>query len=166
MNFKEQNEWKTRFYLPTGIRSVWLSENHSVNEGIWVIFGKKDGPETLTPDEAVEEALCFGWIDSRMKSIDNETYIEYFCPRRKNSKWSERNKATVAKLETQGRMTDFGRMKVEEAKKNGMWNAEIPPSVSEEQITDFARKIEGSEQTKINRLDKIIERLNKNLKPM
>ncbi len=172
---------------------TWLSENHSTNDGIWLIFGKKNGPKTLTADEAVEEALCFGWIDSQMKSIDHKTYIEYFCPRRKSSKWSERNKATVTTLEAQGRMTDFGRAKVEEAKKNGKWNIETPPPVSEEQITDFACKLEGiepacsnfaamsfsvrrtytlfyldakSEQTKVNRLNKIIEHLNKNLKPM
>ncbi len=172
---------------------TWLSENHSTNEGIWLIFGKKNGPKTLTPDEAVEEALCFGWIDSQMKSIDEETYIEYFCPRRKSSKWSERNKTTVVLLETQGRMTDSGRAKVEEARKNGKWYIETPPPLSEEQIAEFARKLEGfepahsnftamsfsvrrtytllyldakSEQTKISRLNKIIERLNKNLKPM
>ncbi|MDD2436700.1 MAG: YdeI/OmpD-associated family protein [Massilibacteroides sp.] len=172
---------------------AWLSENHSTNEGIWLIFGKKNGPKTLTADEAVEEALCFGWIDSQMKSIDDKTYIEYFCPRRKNSKWSERNKTTIVLLETQGRMTDHGRTKVEEAKKNGRWNAQTPPSVSEDQIAVFARKLEGiepaysnftamsfsvrrtytlwyldakSEQTKITRFDRIVERLNKNLKPM
>jgi len=172
---------------------TWLSENHSINKGIWLIFGKKNGPKTLTADEAVEEALCFGWIDSQMKNLDDKTYIEYFCPRRKNSKWSERNKTTVERLEAQGRMTDFGRAKVEEAKKNGKWYTETPPTVTEIQISDFARLFEGiepacsnfsamsfsvrrtytlfyldakSEQTKITRLNKIIERLNKNLKPM
>ncbi len=172
---------------------TWLSENHSADEGIWLIFGKKNGPKSLTPDEAVEEALCFGWIDSQMRSIDDKTYIEYFCPRRKVSKWSERNKATVAKLEVQGRMTDVGRAKVEEAKKNDKWNIATPPPVSEEEIANLARLLEGfepacsnfaamsfsvrrtytlwyldakSEQTKITRLKKIIERLHKNLKPM
>lgn len=172
---------------------AWLSNNYSVSEGVWLTFGKKGGPKTLTPDEAVEEALCFGWIDSQMKSIDDKTYIEYFCPRRNNSKWSERNKATVSLLEAQGLMTDFGRAKVEEAKKNGKWYVETPAPISEEQIAEFARKFEGtepafsnfaamsfsvrrtytllyldakSEQTKISRLNKIVERLNKNLKPM
>jgi uncharacterized protein YdeI (YjbR/CyaY-like superfamily) len=158
-----------------------------------LIFGKKNGPKTLMLDEAVEEALCFGWIDSLMKSVDEETYIEYYCPRRKNSNWSERNKATVAKLESQGKMTDYGRIKIEEAKKNGKWDAAKPQPASEGEISMFAERIKGiepaythfmamspsvkrtytlwyldakSEQTKINRLNKIIERLNKNLKPM
>lgn len=171
----------------------WLSENHSTSDGAWLIFGKKNGPTTLTADEAVEEALRYGWIDSQMKSIDDKIYVEYFCPRRKNSKWSERNKATVAVLETQGRMTEFGRAKVEEAKKNGQWNTATPPAVTEEQIAVLARMLEGyepassnfaamsfsvrrtytllyldakTEQTRISRLNKIVERLNKNLKPM
>ncbi len=171
----------------------WLSENHSANEGIWLIFGKKNGPKTLTPDQAVEEALCFGWIDSQMKSVDDKTYIEYFCPRRKTSKWSERNKATVAALEAQGRMTEYGSARIDEAKNNGKWDMLPTAIISEEQIADFARKIEGfepacanftamspsvrrtytlwyldakSDQTKANRLNKIIDRLNKNLRPM
>jgi uncharacterized protein YdeI (YjbR/CyaY-like superfamily) len=158
-----------------------------------LIFGKKNGPKTLTADEAVEEALCFGWIDSQMKSIDDKTYIEYFCSRRKSSKWSERNKATVIRLEAQGRMTDFGRTKIEEAKQNGMWDAAKPQPISEEQInilTELLKAVEPacsnfaamspsvrrtytawyfdakSESSRKNRLDKIIERLNKNLKPM
>ncbi len=172
---------------------AWLSENHATNEGIWLIFGKKNGPKTLTPDEAVEEALCFGWIDSLMKSFDDKTYIEYFCPRRKNSKWSDRNKATIAVLEAQGRMTEHGRIKIEEAKKNGKWDIQSMQPASEEQINALTRKLEGIEpaysnftamspsvrrtytmwyldakleQTKITRFDKIVERLNKNLKPM
>lgn len=144
MKQQEQDDNRIPFSDREAFRT-WLSENHSVNEGIWLIFGKKNGPKTLTPDEAVEEALCFGWIDSQMKSIDDKTYIEYFCPRRKNSKWSERNKATVAVLEAQGRMTGYGRAKVEDAKKNGKWDVQTPPPVSEEQIAVFARHLEGIE---------------------
>lgn len=84
-----------------------------------LLFGKAGGPKTIKAAEALEEALCFGWIDGQMKSIDDKTYKKYFSMRRDKSKWSEKNKALVKTLEERGLMTDFGRKKIEEAKKNG-----------------------------------------------
>lgn len=97
----------------------WLCENCLSNAGVWLLFGKAGGPKTIKAGEALEEALCFGWIDGQMQSIDDKTYKKYFSMRRDNSKWSEKNKALAERLEERGLMTDFGRTKIEEAKKTG-----------------------------------------------
>lgn len=112
----------------------WLSEHCLSDAGVWLLFGKAGGPKTLKADEALEEALCYGWIDGQMQRIDERSYGKYFSPRRGNSKWSEKNKALAARLEQQGRMTDHGRRKIAEARKNGQWDAPKAPPVSEEQI--------------------------------
>ena len=116
----------------------WLTENCLSTDGVWLLFGKHGNPKTLKADEALEEALCFGWIDGQMQSIDSNTYKKYFSLRRANSKWSEKNKALVKVLEERGLMTDHGRSKIEEAKQNGQWNAPKPTAVTEEQITELA----------------------------
>ena len=113
---------------------AWLNENNASSEGVWLLFGKKGGPRTITAPEALEEALCFGWIDGQMQSLDETAYKKYFSARRANSKWSEKNKTLVEKLEQQGKMADFGRKKIEEAKSNGQWNAPKPLPVTSEQI--------------------------------
>ena len=69
---------------------TWLSEHCLSDEGVWLLFGKAGGPKTIKAAEALEEALCFGWIDGQMKSIDDKSYIKYFSQRRKNSKWSQK----------------------------------------------------------------------------
>ena len=112
----------------------WLSDHCLSNAGVWLLFGKAGGPKTIKASEALEEALCFGWIDGQMQSIDDKTYKKYFSLRRKDSKWSEKNKALVKGLEEQGLMTGWGRKKIEEAKENGQWDAPKSPTVTEEQI--------------------------------
>ena len=84
----------------------WLSEHCLSGDGIWLLFGKSGGPKTIKAGEALEEALCFGWIDGQMKSIDDKTYKKYFSMRREKSKWSEKNKALAKELEERGIMTD------------------------------------------------------------
>ena len=95
----------------------WLYEHCLSNAGVWLLFGKAGGPKTIKAGEALEEALCFGWIDGQMQRIDDKTYKKYFSMRREKSKWSEKNKALAKSLEERGLMTDFGRKKIEEAKK-------------------------------------------------
>ena len=171
----------------------WLSENCLSDDGIWLLFGKSGGPKTIKAAEALEEALCFGWIDGLMQSIDDKTYKKYFSMRRENSKWSEKNKALVGSLEERGLMTDFGRKKIEEAKKNGQWDAPKPAAITEEQIAQLSALLEGHEPARTNwmamplsvkktytrayfdaktdagrekRIAWIVDRLDKNLKPM
>lgn len=70
----------------------WLSANYISGLGVWLLFGKAGGPQTLTAAEALEEALCFGWIDGQMQRIDDKSYKKYFSPRRANSNWSEKTR--------------------------------------------------------------------------
>lgn len=171
----------------------WLLEHCQSSAGIWLLFGKSGGPKTIKAGEALEEALCFGWIDGQMQSIDDKTYRKYFSPRREKSKWSEKNKTLVKSLEEQGLMTDFGRKKVEEAMKNGQWDEPKPQAVTEEQIQQLSALLEGYEPAYTNfqamsmsvkktytkayldaktdagrekRMAWMVDRLNRNLKPM
>ena len=107
--------------------------------------GKAGGPNTIKAKEALEEALCFGWIDGQMQSIDEKTYKKYFSMRREKSKWSEKNKSLAQSLEERGLMTDSGREKIEAAKQNGQWYAPNPMAVTEEQIAAVSALLEGCE---------------------
>ena len=87
----------------------WLQENHRTKIEIWLIFYKKgSGRQTLTIAQAVEEALCFGWIQSRLKPLDPQSFAVRFSPRRKGSIWSLPNLKRIRRLIAQGRMTEFG----------------------------------------------------------
>jgi uncharacterized protein YdeI (YjbR/CyaY-like superfamily) len=172
---------------------AWLHDNSASSDGVWLLFGKKGGAVTLSAQDALEEALCFGWIDGQMQSLDDQAYKKYFALRRANSKWSEKNKSLVERLEQQGRMTDLGRAKIEEAKKSGQWYKPKAPPISEEQIACLADLLKEYEPAYTNflamspsvkktyarayydaktdagrasRIAWMVERLNKNLKPM
>ncbi|GAA4465751.1 YdeI/OmpD-associated family protein [Phytohabitans houttuyneae] len=112
---------------------AWLSANHAVSPGVWLVLTKKGGTvTTLTWQQAVDEALCFGWIDGQARKRDQETSCIRFTPRRPRSAWSQRNVAHVARLEAQGRMQAAGRVAVEAAKADGRWAAAYaPPSEAE-----------------------------------
>ena len=100
----------------------WLRKNHLIEDSIWVIFHKKSSPNpNLSWSEAVDEALCYGWIDSTKKSIDSEKYIQYFCKRKPKSNWSKVNKEKVKILIEQGLMEAAGSKSIEIAKENGSW---------------------------------------------
>ncbi len=112
-SFANRDDWR-----------AWLAENHQTAEALWLIIYKKHtgGRSGLTYIEALEEALCFGWIDGILKRIDDEKHTIRFSPRRKNSIWSEHNKNRVRRLIKEGRMTDAGLAKIREAKANGQWD--------------------------------------------
>jgi len=100
----------------------WLKKNHLSEKEIWLIYYKKHTKkETITYNEAVEEALCFGWIDSLVRRIDDESYMQKYTPRKANSVWSLVNKKRVEKMISEGKMTTIGLDKVELAKKSGWW---------------------------------------------
>jgi uncharacterized protein YdeI (YjbR/CyaY-like superfamily) len=109
----------------------WLAENHNKEaSGIWLLFHKKEkGIPSLEYEESVEEALCFGWIDSIIKSIDDDKYCRKFTPRKVASRWSNTNKKRVEKIIKEGRMTEFGLAKIEAAKKSGMWEMDPRPVI-------------------------------------
>lgn len=171
----------------------WLSEHCLTSPGVWLLFGKTGGPRTIKAKEALEEALCFGWIDGQMKRIDEKSYKKYFSMRCEKSRWSEKNKVLVQSLEERGLMTEFGRKKIEEAKANSQWDAPDPLAVTEEQIAIVSKLLEGQEPAWGNfqamplsvrktytrayfdakteagrekRLAWMMDRLNQNLRPM
>ena len=171
----------------------WLEINCASAAGVWLLFGKSGGPKTIKAQEALEEALCFGWIDGQMQSIDDTAYLKYFAPRRKNSSWSDKNKAIVEQLEKQGLMTDHGRAKIKEAKDGGHWESPKPLDVTDDHVGSVTELLRAHEQAYKNylgmspsvkktyarayfdaktdagrekRLSWMIDRLNRNLKPM
>ena len=116
----------------------WLEENHGRESEIWlVIHKKKSGKTKFGLNEAVEEALCFGWIDSILKPIDSTKYMLRFSPRKKNSVWSKRNIDRVNKLITDGKMESSGLSIVQEAKINGSWQAAIQRENTEDIPSDL-----------------------------
>lgn len=112
LSFKNRSEWRE-----------WLAMNHATSTGIWLVYYKKaSGQPSVSYDEAVEEALCFGWIDSRVNSIDAERYRQIFSPRKPESSWSKLNKQRVERLIRDGAMNVAGLEKIAAAKKDGSWN--------------------------------------------
>lgn len=171
----------------------WLASEGAMSDGVWLIFSKTDTLKTLSAHEALEEALCFGWIDGQMQFIDDDKYKKYFARRRAKSNWSEKNKELTHQLIEKGLMTQQGFDAISCAKQNGQWDNSKPSTVSEEQIASFKLLVEPhepaymnlsamsdsvqrtytlfyhdakSDKTRQTRLEKIIDRLNKNLKPM
>ena len=101
----------------------WLEKNHSISSGVWLMYYKvKSDKPSVRYSEAVKEALCFGWIDSKVKSLDEERYLQIFTPRKPKSVWSKLNKQYIEELTTQGLMTEAGLKKITLAQQDGSWN--------------------------------------------
>jgi uncharacterized protein YdeI (YjbR/CyaY-like superfamily) len=123
---KTRNAWRT-----------WLTKNHNLGEGIWLISWKKiSGKPQIAYDDLVEEALCFGWIDSKPNKLDEQRSMLWFAPRKSGSGWSRLNKERIEHAIATGIMMPSGFVKIEAAKKDGSWNAldavealEIPPDL-------------------------------------
>jgi uncharacterized protein YdeI (YjbR/CyaY-like superfamily) len=113
-------------FATAGEWRVWLEQNHAIAEDVWLmIYKARSATPSVTLQQAMQEAICFGWIDSSMQPIDGERYALRFTPRRKTSNWSERNKGWAARLIEEGRMTEAGLAKIEEAKRNGRWDSPL-----------------------------------------
>jgi uncharacterized protein YdeI (YjbR/CyaY-like superfamily) len=112
--------------IPFAVQELWeqwLEQNHSVSNGIWLQFFKKaSGIASVTYAEALDVALCYGWIDAQLKSIDALCYKQHFTPRRPKSIWSKRNIEHIARLTAEGRMKPAGMKQVEAAKSDGRWD--------------------------------------------
>jgi len=101
---------------------AWLDAHHATERGVWVASWRKaSGREPIPYEELVEEAICFGWIDSTVNILDDERALQLMTPRKPRSGWTRLNRQRVADLEAQARMTDAGRRAVEVAKANGWW---------------------------------------------
>ena len=108
---KSRQEWRE-----------WLQKNHTQKQSVWLIYyKKKSGVPTVMYSEAVDEALCFGWIDSKAKPLDEEKFMQFFSKRKAKSVWSKVNKAKVERLISEGLMTKAGFESIEIAQQNGSW---------------------------------------------
>ncbi len=140
LDFKITAEWRN-----------WLAGNHNKSSGIWLVFYKKEtGKPTLIYEQAIEEALCYGWVDSIIRKIDEQKYARKFTPRKNNSNWSESNKKRVARLINQSRMTKPGLHKVAIAKQNGMWEKPDRPQISFELPEEFKSALDKNHKAKQN----------------
>jgi uncharacterized protein YdeI (YjbR/CyaY-like superfamily) len=139
---------------------AWLLDNHETSPGVWLTLTRKGGAVTsLTWQQAVDEALCVGWIDGQGRARDGETSSIRFTPRRPRSPWSQRNVANVARLEAEGRMLPAGWRVVEAAKADGRWEiayaaqseAEVPADLAAAVAADPAAQAMFDVLTKTNR---------------
>ncbi|HVQ00913.1 MAG TPA: YdeI/OmpD-associated family protein [Candidatus Thermoplasmatota archaeon] len=102
----------------------WLERNHATSASVWLVMNKKHSTfPGISLNDAVEEALCFGWIDAKLNVLDDQRFKLLFSPRKPKSIWSKNNKRKVERLIRQGLMTPFGLEKIEAAKKDGSWRA-------------------------------------------
>ena len=171
----------------------WLEENHSAEDGTWVIIHKKGSKEEgLRYEEAVDEAVCFGWIDGGMRSLDDDRFRLWFSPRRRGSVWSLLNRERAERLIKAGLMTEAGLRAVEEAKESGMWDAaytsrvepEVPEDLMEALREDqkalrnfegfsnsaklmYVRWVESAKQegTRARRISEVVRRAARNIRP-
>lgn len=170
----------------------WLRENHDKKQSVWLIYHKKrSAMPTLSWSEAVDEALCFGWIDSLTKPMDAEKYRQFFSRRKPKSVWSKVNKEKIQRLIAEGMMTQAGFDSVETAKQNGSWtildevDALLIPADLEHELQkrpDADRYFSGlcrsdkrailqwvilakRPETRQNRITEIVERATQQLKP-
>ena len=139
---------------------AWLLDNHETSPGVWLTLTRRGGTVTsLTWQQAVDEALCVGWIDGQGRARDSETSSIRFTPRRPRSPWSQRNVANVARLEAEGRMLPAGWRAVEAAKADGRWEvayaaqseAEVPADLAAAVAADPAAQAMFDVLTKTNR---------------
>lgn len=160
--FKTSNDWEK-----------WLAKNYSKPAGIWLRFFKKaSGVKTVNYAEALDVALCYGWIDGQANKYDDKSYLQRFTPRRKRSVWSKRNIEHISRLKKLGRMKPAGIAAIAEAKKNGRWANAYHPQSKATLPEDFLEALGKNKKAKkfFETLDKvniyaIYFRLNSAVKP-
>ncbi len=142
--------------------AAWLSKHHDSETEIWLKIHKKaSGLPTITYAEALDEALCWGWIDGIRKGFDEQSFLQRFTPRRSKSIWSQVNRDNIARLVAAGRMTPHGLRHVEAAKADGRWDAAYPPiraATVESMPEDLRAAIEAS--PKARRTFRTLGRMN------
>lgn len=131
--------------------STWLEYNHDREVELWLkIFKKGSGEESINWNEAVIEALCWGWIDGVKKSLDSQAFLQRFTPRRLGSIWSKRNTEHAESLIKEGRMKEAGLKHIQAAKEDGRWEAAYAPSSEVEIPSDFLSALEANLTAKKN----------------
>jgi uncharacterized protein YdeI (YjbR/CyaY-like superfamily) len=130
LDFRSRGEWRK-----------WLRRNHAKSQGEWVYMYKKAAKSGLRYPEALDEALCFGWIDGQIHAVDEERFRQRWTPRRPGSVWSQVNKTKVKRLIAESRMTAAGLAAVNEARKTGKWQTAYTNRRDEEVPVDLARAL-------------------------
>jgi uncharacterized protein YdeI (YjbR/CyaY-like superfamily) len=121
----------------------WLASTHATSPGVWIKIAKKaSGIPTVTHAEALEDALCYGWIDGQRAPHDDTHFLQRFTPRRPRSRWSQINRDKATTLIEQGRMTPAGHAQIEAAKADGRWEAAYAPQSSQAVHEDFQRALD------------------------
>ncbi len=142
-------EREVRAFKTQAAFEAWLAKHHAKTDGIWVRYYKKgSGKATVTYAEALEVALCYGWIDGQRKSLDSESFTQLYTPRRKRSLWSKTNKGHVARLIESGRMQPAGLAEVERAKADGRWDQAYGNAKDIEIPADFLRALAKDKKAK------------------
>jgi uncharacterized protein YdeI (YjbR/CyaY-like superfamily) len=130
------------FFASREALEEWLAENHDVSEGIWLKIAKKaSGIRSVSYPEAIDVALCFGWIDGQKKALDAEHWLQRFTPRKPKSKWSKINRDKATELIRQKRMRPPGMKQVEIAREDGRWDAAYPSQSKAEVPEDLERAL-------------------------
>jgi uncharacterized protein YdeI (YjbR/CyaY-like superfamily) len=138
--------------VPFASRGAWgafLEERHATSDGLWLKIAKKgSGIESVTYDQAVEVALCYGWIDGQVRKFDEYHYLQRFTPRRPRSKWSKVNREKATKLMERGEMKAAGLHEVERARADGRWDAAYDSPSNATVPDDLLRELEKDERAR------------------
>lgn len=135
-HFKNRNEFRE-----------WLQKNHAKKSELWLLFYKvKTGKKSIRYPEAVEEAICFGWIDGILKRIDDEKHAQRFTPRKPKSIWSKVNKDRAEKMIEAGKMTEAGLAKIKDAKKSGWWKKAYTTTRRDSEMSAEMREVLTSDK--------------------
>ncbi len=138
ISFKSQKDWAS-----------WLDKNHSESNGIWLRFFKRDsGVASVTYAEALDEALCYGWIDGQLEKYDEKSWLRKFTPRRPKSVWSKKNMEHVNRLMQAGKMKRSGLKEVEEAKADGRWERAYDSPSAMQVPEDFLKELSKNKKAK------------------
>ena len=136
--FKSSKEWAS-----------WLAQNHTKSSGLWLRLFKKDsGVASVTYAEALDEALCYGWIDGQLDKYDEKSWLRKFTPRRPKSVWSKRNIAHIDRLTRAGKMKSAGRKEVEAAKADGRWKRAYDSPSAMQIPADFLKALSQDKKAK------------------
>ena len=128
---------------------AWLEEHHAASDGLWLKIAKKgSGIETVSYAEALEVALCYGWIDGQKASFDQDYWLQRFTPRRPRSKWSKVNRQKATELIEAGRMKPAGLREVERAKADGRWEAAYDAQSTATVPADLSRALEKNDRAR------------------
>ncbi|NAZ16510.1 hypothetical protein GT020_10600 [Glutamicibacter soli] len=129
---------------------AWLDENEETSDGVWLLVAKKGTtePTSLMVADALQEALCSGWIDGQRRSRDEATFLQRYTPRRKASVWSEKNTQFVAALIEQGRMRPRGQVEIDKAKADGRWDGAYQGQATAQVPEDLQRALDAQPAAK------------------